>query len=183
MKKERTCVIFDLDDTLFETPEIDWMRPKKSCLKKLSNAKPIPEMEFVYQSMDYMINDPPKWAQKRNDWPQDIVFCTARPEFFREQTLEALAEMTGESPSFLDRRLFMRPYTDDSDLSHESIVTAYESKVWTLAEVINAKYRPVLAFDNSTEAVAAYLEAEIEVVNQTLSAPKDKHEALLRHAA
>jgi hypothetical protein len=176
------CVIFDLDDTLFETPDINWSEPEDDWYEQIEKAIPIESNAFLYQSIDYMINDPPDWAAGNPDWPQDIFFCTARPDFFREPTLKSLSKLTKESTSFLNRRLIMRPYTNDSDLTHSTINTTKESKTWTLTQVLNKGFRPVLVFDNCPESVSVYIEGDADVVHQSFASFHDKAKAITLYA-
>lgn len=179
----KPCVIFDLDDTLFDTPDIDWGAPKGDWYKAIVNAPHIGPTAFLYHSIDYMISDPPDWAESDPDWPKEIFFCTARPDYYRQPTLEALCLLTKEKASYLNKRLIMRPFNSDSDLSHTEINTPKESKAWTLQQVVNKGFRPVLAFDNSSQAVSVYIEGGVEVINHTIAVREDKEKALRRYKA
>lgn len=176
----KPCIVFDLDDTLFETPDINWANPERGWFTKLANAEIIPHMAFLYQSLDYMINDPLDGRKVTSSTPRDIIFCTARPEFYRNATLKALSKLTGEGVTYLDKRLFMRPYDNDSDLTHKDISTSYESKIYTLEQAKKKGYNPVMAFDNCPSSSLAYVEAGVEVVNNTIIVGEDRERFISR---
>jgi hypothetical protein len=174
----KPCIVFDLDDTLFETANIDWHSPKEECFEKLSKASIIPIAAFTYQAMDYMVNDPPSWVEEGMGWPKDIVFSTARPEIFREVTIESLMSLTGECETYLNRRLFMRPHNSDTDLTHDLITTPYQAKAYNLMQIREKGYNPVLALDNCCEAVRAYLDGGVPNILKTILSEVDKKKAL-----
>jgi hypothetical protein len=180
--KLKPCIIFDLDDTLFYTPKLNWKQPEKGWEKTIREAKPIIPNVFLYHAVDYMVNDPPEGFENDPNWPKEIFFCTARPEFFREPTIQALCELTQDVGSSINKRLIMRPFTNHEDLSHEVINTPKEAKAWLLEQVKKKGYRPILAFDDSSQAVSAYLEGGVEVVHHTIASAKDIKKALKRYA-
>lgn len=178
MSKLKPAVVFDLDDTLFETPDINWGAPGKGWEEALQNAKPIPESVFLYNAIDFMVNDPPEWADIDPKWPREIFFCTARPEFYREETIYSLMELTQDSGSSISKRLIMRPHNNDSDLSHVDINTSFEAKKHAYEQVEKKGFKPVLVFDNSEESVIAYIQKGVNVVHKTIATKKDKSFAL-----
>lgn len=183
MIKLKPCVVFDLDDTLFHTPDVDWNNPSNECMDKIKKATPIVPNVFLYHAIDYMINDErPEGLDWDSNWPKEIFFCTARPDYFREPTVQALVALTKDAGSSINKRLIMRPFDNIEDLSHKEINTPKESKAWSLEQVKKRGYMPVMAFDNSGQAVAAYIEGGVEVMQQTIATIKDRKKALNRYA-
>lgn len=177
MSKLKPCIVFDIDDTLVYTPDIDWETLKGNWEEKIMKAEPIIPNLFLYHAIDYLISDPPEWAEMESDWPQDIYFCTARPEAVREPTVHNLCKLTYQSQSHINKRLIMRPCNSDTDLSHPHIRTARESKAFTYRKLKERGYRAVLAFDNNFSVVNEYIDQKVDVIHQIFASLKDKEEA------
>lgn len=172
--KLKPCVIFDIDDTLLECPDIDWSnlynakgQLKVSVSNAIINAKPIKENVFLYNALDYMINDPID-GNPIDGAPKDIFFCTARPESLREDTVASLMGVINDAPSYISKRLIMRPEWEGS-------WSQYKAKEFCIEKVRDRGFYPALVFENNLEACIAYLEdPNTRSVHNTISTKKDK---------
>lgn len=146
----KPCVVFDIDETLVITPPT-------SRSHDVMAAKPISPMVFLYQAIDFMINDPPQWLseerqRKHKDWPQDIFFITSRSEELREDTIHSLCNLTYDTYSSINKRLLMRP----EYMNCAKKDGPFEVKSFLCKKLKERGYEPTLIFDDSLQALKAF---------------------------
>lgn len=139
----KPVIVFDLDGTLLGSQNPDTLE-----------CKGIAEMMFVYNAIDYMVNDPPEGDEAfifggMRPRPVDIFFLTARQESDREVTVQNLSKLFRDAPSSINKRLIFGNY-----LEHPSI---YDAKTECIKKLEAKGYTPVLVFEDDRDAMDAYL--------------------------
>lgn len=151
---KKPVVVFDLDDTLFDTNNQD--------IETLL-CQGIPEVVMMYNAIDYLINDPPSSSSfvfgGMSPCPVDIFFLTARNEEFRELTIKNLASLLRESPASINRRLVMGGAEP----------TVYRAKKECIKLLEKKGYYPVLVIDDNPTAIEAFKDSYPGIVTLQVS--------------
>ena len=143
MTKLKPVVVFDIDETLLDnrTQNPDTL---------ISGG--IPPMVFIYNSVDYMLNDPPSDSPfnfgNMKEKPVDIFFLSARGEGHREVTVQNLSSLLREAPSAINKKLIL-----GFEKISDNVYTCKQNCIRKLEE---KGYTPVIVFDDSDVAISAY---------------------------
>lgn len=147
----KPVIVFDIDDTLLDADTINVEDERYQC-------EPIEVGVMLYNSLDYLINDPPSGTSNYKG-PKEIYFLSARNEKFRELTVRNLAEVLQESPSSINRRLILGG----------SKFTTWDAKKECIRQLEERGCTPYMVIDDDESAILAYKDHNPSIVTLTIS--------------